>query len=271
MAQRAEGTTVGIRLHPGEWGLSASDFLMASNHMMVMLGELDIAISDVARRSMDWRIAHISYNSPAELLYEPVLRDDAPMDYRNELIRASINGLAILSDRPERPRHFSDKALRSARSLVNLLGDFTPKLQVFGNGTIIECSEIVSANVREILRAGRDIIGSIEGRLDRLDSSDRFRFRIHEPVLNYGIEGEIAPDADDALHDQIVSLYEQTVVIDGTLRTNPHGEVRRIMAQAIRVRPRRSAFQKVGDIAGIYDITGGVEVAEYVRSMRDAE
>ena len=43
------------------------------------------------------------------------------------------------------------------------------------------------------------------------------------------------------------------------------------MAQAIRVRPRRSAFQKVGDIAGIYDITGGVEVAEYVRSMRDAE
>ena len=111
MAQRAEGTTVGIRLHPGEWGLSASDFLTASNHMMVMLGELDIAISDVARRSMDWRIADISYNSPAELLIEPVLRDDAPMDYRNELIRASINGLAILSDRPERPRHFSDRAL----------------------------------------------------------------------------------------------------------------------------------------------------------------
>ena len=61
MAQRAEGTTVGIRLHPSEWGLSASDFLTASHHMVVMLGELDIAISDVARRSMDWRIAHISY------------------------------------------------------------------------------------------------------------------------------------------------------------------------------------------------------------------
>ena len=106
--------------------------------------------------------------------------------------------------------------------------------------------------------------------MEGMNSHSGFRFSIYEPVLGTRIECEMAKDANEALRGQIISLYEYRVQASGILRTNVKGEVRSAVVQEIKGIRREPMLSGPEDIAGLYDITAGVEAEEFVRNMRDA-
>lgn len=260
---------IGLRITAGDREPLVPDFLEAANHFMRLLSEVDIAVSSQHRRTVDWALRNLSYNSPALLTAEPFLREDQE-DNRSAILDTALQGLELLQESDNRPRFFSDQALSSARGLVGVLGDRIYLLEVFSNGRTVSCSETIAANVRAILRPGYDILGTLEGKLEALNSHSGFRFAIYEPVLGTRIECEMAADVSQNLRQQIIDLYEHRVQVSGTLHTNAKGDVRSARINDIRGLHSEPQLAGVEDIAGLYDITAGLDAEEYIRKMRDA-
>ena len=97
-----------------------------------------------------------------------------------------------------------------------------------------------------------------------------FSSRCYEPVRAIRIICDIDRDAESDLKDRIVELYERRVRVSGTLRTNRHGEVRSAIVRQVAALRTEPKFESAEDIAGIYDITGGLDAEEYMRRLRDA-
>ena len=268
MVQRRE-STIGIRLTEAGDYLLASDLLEAWNNLLRLLAEIDLALSFQSMRTMDWSVHQLSRSSPAVLVLEPIVRDEQP-DNRDTVVRTAMAGILALKERDVRPNYFSDQALASARGLVSILGPRVHRIELFTPEDTLICSETIASNIREILHPGREMMGSTEGLVEAMNSHGRFQFSLYEPVLAIRIVCELDRDAELGLKDRVIGLYEKRVRVSGILRTNRHGEVRSARVRQVtdlRTEPR---FERVEEIAGIYDITGGLDAEEYVRRLRDA-
>lgn len=260
---------IGLRITSGDSEPLVSEFLEAANHFIRLLSEVDTAMSSNRTRTINWVLKHLSKESPALLLTEPGLREDQE-DNRRAILDSTLHGLELLQESDNRPRFFSDQALTSARDLVKVLGDRIYSIEVFSESHNVVCNESIATNVRSILRPGHELIGAIEGHLQAMNSHSGFRFAIYEPVLGTRIACEMATDATEDLREQIISLYEYRVQASGILRTNAKGDVRSARIQEITGLRREPMLSGPEDIAGLYDITAGVEAEEFVRNMRDA-
>ncbi|MDA0733623.1 MAG: hypothetical protein O2909_03075 [Chloroflexi bacterium] len=144
-------------------------------------------------------------------------------------------------------------------------------VEVFTDSTQFECTEVISANVRGILRPGIEIEGSVDGYLRKMDSIAGFKFALWMPVMGTRIEGELHPQAKPELRNTIINNFEHRVRLDGTLRTNRKGEVRSVQVLGVSRLTEEARFKSAEDISGIYDITGGLEAEDYLRRLRNAE
>lgn len=259
---------IGIRVISADAAF-VPDFLKAANNFLRLVTEVDIATSSHSFRTADWVLRELSYSSPAQLVMEPIVVEGQD-DNRALVIDTTIQGIDALKTSDTRPRFFSDQALKSASDLVTLQGERIERIELFSNEARIECDEIIAANIRTILRPGRELLGSVAGRLEAMNSHSAFRFSIYQPVLGIRIECRLAPDAPETLHERVVSLYEHRVRVSGLLRTNVKGEVRSAKIDSVEELPSVQRFTKASEIAGLYDITAGQDAEEYIRNMRDA-
>ena len=272
--QRQE-STIGIRVTESGDDLLASDLLVSWTSLLHLLAEIDLALSGQSTPTLDWSVRQLSRSSPTMLVLEPMVKGeqlDSPdsVDNRDAVIRIAMAGIAELQERDGRPSHFSDQALNDAVKLVSILGPRIQSVEVFTPEDTIVCSEAVATNVRGILHAGYEMLGSTEGVLEAMNSHRRFQFAVYEPVRAVRIQCELDRNAEQGLKDRIVNLYEQRVRVSGILRTNRQGEVRSARVQQVTSLRTEAKFSNAEEIAGIYDITGGLDAEEYVRRLRDA-
>ncbi len=265
--------TIGVRITESGPVLMAADFLNPANNLLRLLSEVDIALSPSLVRTSDWSIRELSRSSPAILALEPIVRE-GHLDNRHAIVDTVMEGISALKEKDIRPRYFSDEALESARSLVSVLGERVYQIEVFTLDVNVVCTEAIATNVREILHPGREMVGSMDGFLESMNSHRGFIFGLYEPVLASRIECELDPSLDvhvaSQLKTQVYTLYEKKVRISGILRTNRKGDVRSAKVASVeelRVEPK---FRDVKAISGIFDITGGLEASEYIGRMRDA-
>jgi hypothetical protein len=238
-----------------------------------LLSEVDIALSPKFAHTVDWSIRELSHRSPAVLIVEPILRE-GQLDNRRTIIDTVMEGVSILKEKDNRPRYFSDQALASARELVSILGERIHQVEIFTPDTGIICTEAIAANIREILHPGREMVGSIEGYIESMNSHAGFEFGLYEPILSSRIECQLDPTlkSDEVLRlkKEAYTLYEQRVRVSGLLRTNRKGEVRSARVSTILGLRAEAKFRDVKEISGIFDITAGLDASEYVGRMRDA-
>lgn len=264
---------IGVRVIESGPVLMAPDFLSSANNLLRLLGEVDIALSPSLSRSSDWAVRELSRASPAVLVVEPVVRE-GQLDNRSAIIGTVMEGIAALKEKDVRPRYFSDQALNSARELVSVLGERVHQVEVFTPTMRIICNEAIAANVREILHPGREMVGSIDGFLEAMSSHRGFTFGLYEPVFASRVDCQLDASVDTSefgrLKKQVYDLYERRVRVSGTLRTNRKGEVRSAVVRAIEPLRTEAKFRDAREVSGIFDITGGLDVSEYIGRMRDA-
>ena len=263
-----EGPRIGIRVVSTDVAF-VPDFLNAANNFLRLVTEVDIATSSHSSRTTDWVLTELSYSSPAQLVMEPVAIEGQD-DNRTLVIDTTIQGIDALKISDSRPRFFSDQALKSARDLVTLRGERIERIELFSDESRIECDESIASNIRTILRPGREVLGSVTGMLEAMNSHSAFQFAIYEPVLGTRIVCRLASDAAESLRERVVNLYEHRVRVSGLLRTNVKGEVRSARVDSIEELPSVQRFTRASEIAGLYDITAGQDAEEYIRSIRDA-
>ena len=189
-----EGPMIGIRVVSTSVVAFVPDFLDVANNFLRLVSEVDAALSGQFVRTADWALRDLSYASPAVLSMEPIVRERQD-DNRQAIIDATMQGMAVLKETDNRPRYFSDQALTSARRIALALGEKIDRVEIFSEETLVDCTETIAINVRAILRPGRELLGSIEGRLEAMNSHEGFKFAVYEPILASRIECELAADA----------------------------------------------------------------------------
>jgi hypothetical protein len=259
---------IGIRLGGHENRVQVEDFLEAGNNLLELLNEIDITISPSHKFTACWYLKTLSYASPAVLEVEADAIEDQT-DNRNTIISVALGGIDSLKKSDERPRGFTDKALEKARDLGKLLQNGLRTIEVLSEGTVIPYEVTIISHVDTILTPGKEMFGSVEGTIERMNSHGDFEFWLYEPIHSRRIKCELMDNKDKELKDRVVPLYEHDVIVSGVLLTNITGEVNAVKVINIVAKPVVALLKDASEVTGIWDFTGGQNPVDHIRGMRD--
>ena len=222
-----------------------------------------------APRAGRWKISQASTQSPLHLTL--ATDDSADAEDAAEAVRVYIQGIRELEGDvpPSQPPPFFEKAtLERVKRLVSVLKKDTVSL-AFSSPEIgpVFVSQRVIVAIDELIGAKYNSLGALEGKLETLsDSKGKLTFKLLDPVTSVRITCEIAPDQ----LEEAKQAFPHRVVVYGRIKYNKDGVPLSIGVQQIRRLGLRSALPQPEDISP-FDITDGVESAEYIRRLRDAE
>jgi hypothetical protein len=261
--------TIGIKVAGKQGIIYFSDFIQACNNFLDLLNEIDVTLSEDYKPTIDWKIKTLSYSSPAQLITESIVKKDRP-DNRERVIDTVIYGTNSLITSSRRPTGFSDRALEIARDLAKSGMNGIEQIDIITDESSLNYTSDVIDNIDLIMKPGKVIFGSVEGRLERMNSHGDFNFHIFEPILARRIRCELSNPKDLALKTQIISLYEQDVIVSGLLTTNINGEVSSVKVERIEHKRLAPLIKSASEVTGIWDFLGDVDPVEHIRRIRSA-
>ena len=164
----------------------------------------------------------ISLSSPLQVHTEPALakkrRAEQQIDpaLLKSIGHVVVSGVHHLSEREERPNHFSTRALELIRTLA-LFSDPERRIVVsngVGDPAILNLR--VAATVDGILGPALDSYGSVEGRLEGILTHGRRRFYVYDSLS--GCQVRCFFGSSTSL-DDLFKYYERRVIVSGLVRS----------------------------------------------------
>ena len=231
-----------------------------------ILRELDTFTSGTPRESVDWEVVSASFNSPLTLQVVGRKRMDGPVPGR--IIEAYLGGLYDLESGRE-TSNFSDQALEDATDIVRSSlkdGIASVTYSCPGLPTVTPTIKLVE-NAEKIIRKRyyyED--GVLEGRLETCSIHGRPHFVIYD-VLN-GRPTKCMLD-DNMLMIATGSLGRR-VAVEGIVKFSRAGWPISMEAREMTLLREASELPQFEEGEQI-DITGGLELAEYLRRLSDVE
>ncbi len=244
------------------------DFLKACNGLLELLAEVDKAISATHKPTVEWHLKTLSYASPALVEVEGETKEDQP-DNRAAIVDMTVRGVDSLRKTSARPLWYSDRALEVAKEMTELIQNGVKSLEVVTDGFGVEYQASILDNVKIIVTPGKQMYGSIEGRIERMNSHEEFSFYLYEPILSRRIRCELMDAKDLKLKARVISLYESAVMVSGLLSTNINGETTSAKISSIEPKEVVALLKDASEVTGIWDFTGGESPTDYIRRMRD--
>lgn len=134
------------------------------------------------------------------------------------------NGLKKLEERAERPRNFTDDALKRVRALSDIVGTSGSRIDIvqinaFGVSTRITHQSY--ANVEKILEGHVVSFGSVEGKLRLISDIRGSHVAIEDSITHKNIRCNIDPDD----MDEISKHFGKRVSISGLVKYRNDGEI----------------------------------------------
>ena len=202
--------------------VSLSMFTSVADSLAKLLGELETSITGT--QLLDWHIEDLRVGS-ANLAIKPAALEPGNVELGNTVISSTLNGLALVEDSPKRPLHFSDAALRCAKSLVSATKYDAGRLAIFGgNGAAavqqIAVSMRLAAHVDELIGFSTVAIGSLEGTLETMTIHDSIAFSIYDSITN---RRTLCRCSRETL-DFAIKHFGERMSVSGEIKFNVRGE-----------------------------------------------
>ena len=202
--------------------VSVESFIAVAEKLTDLLRELEMSVT--GGHALEWHIADLRTGS-AHLAMRPHMEALQGAEGADRIIVSALDGLAVVEGAARRPPHFSDQALRHAKSLVNAPRRHPNSLSIFGgSGTVrrqVAISKSLVAHVDELLGAASVAFGSLEGRLEALTVHGTIEFSIYDSITNRRIPCSCSRGTLDAA----MQHFEKRVSVSGEIRFNARGEV----------------------------------------------
>lgn len=224
------------------------------------LEQLDIAQSPNGRRTLDFRVTSLSYNSPALISAVAEPRENAG-DNSAAVLTLAIRGIREIGAGGGRPNHVPDEALEHLKRLAGFSTNghagvtvTAPTLRL-----VAPVTSAVAQQIDRVLSQG-ETIGSIEGQLDTISVHGRPFFTLYDAVTGRGVRCYF-PQQRNA---DVIKALGQKVIAHGRLRRDPGGTPREMSDLdyfAELGHPEGSA----DDLPGIF---AGLDVGAYLREIR---
>ena len=238
-------------------------FIAVAERLADLLKEVEVAVA--GQQGLEWLISDLRTGS-ANLAIVPVAQTHTSADGADLIIAAVMEGLAEVEAAAQRPSHFTNEALRYAKSLANAANGDGNRLSIFGGGQAehrqVAISQRLAAHVDEIIGPASVALGSLEGRLEALTVHDAIAFSIYDSITNR----RIMCRCNRETLDLAMKHFEKRVSVSGEIRFNARGEATSMKVD--EVRPLRTGpLPQAKDIRGLfsdYQIDGD-EWSKFVR------
>lgn len=196
----------------------------------------DVAESVAGRRDVvRWVVRDASAGSFAIELAGEISDENVPLTTAREVTRSVVQGLASLQHTAQRPRHFSDSALRNARELAGLVNGHVSAVHV-DSGSLGHASVTskVLSHVDEVIGPRFESYGTVEGVLEGVSIHGKRRFEIYDQLTGQKVECFFA---DRVPLEDVLGAFTRRVSARGILRTRQTGERISIEVQEFSVFP----------------------------------
>lgn len=256
--------------------LTIEQFRDAVTSFISVLHNVDEGLT--GRRSVRWRLSGLHHGSPATMtcIAEGIRRrkDQGP-DMSPVVWGGVIEGVRRLDlGKTERPPGFNDDALEAIRRLALLRSrkDVT-SIAITGENTDqtkpstrLSVTQRVAAAVDDLIAPKSSAPGSVDGRLQGINSHGRWTFTVYESIWG----GRVVCDLPDGLRPRAFSLFDQRVLVTGIVARDASGRPRHVRAEKIEAMGASADLPQ--SLLGLDpDFTGSMPTEEYVKKRWGAD
>jgi hypothetical protein len=256
VASGVERENLIVEIDAGELTLGRFDQL--THDISALVREVAGEVTGGGRDSVRWVIEDIRRKSPLRLELSPhAASEKVSPQLVQEVASAITQGIAVIEERPERPRYFNDAALDRAKDLASRLGEDVQAVRFRSrNGAASEpvaVTKRLAVNVDEIIGPRLEQFGSVEGKLEGLIVHRRKVFYVWETLTNRRVECVFS---DRIELDEVLAAFGRRVSVRGLIRLRKTGEKLSIEASELYVFPPEEELPTIEDIEGILQDTG---------------
>lgn len=266
-----------LKLQVGRPGkpVDADAFVHIFHDTLAALKAIDRCFSTHGAETILWEVVEAGSNSP---IYATIRGRDVTSHngrHSRKVADAFVNGLEKLSRDRTCPAGFGRDSLRDVEKIVSeaKLHRLKPVYSTSKLEVRITKAMAVNANrarrTLEMCKSHLVEYGTIEGRLRELSES---RSRDKLGVLDK-LTGEVTHCylRNESLEPMVLKGWKHRVAVTGDITIDRQsGLPIKVMVDEIRILRDRGELPQIEDLHDI-DITNGVEPAEYIRRLRDAE
>lgn len=231
------------------------------------------------QRMIRWRLADLSYSSPATISCEGsaasrrIAEDPTP-----QLVVAALDAVEGMETSGRVLRTLSDTALEEIRALGELRGrGGITNVHIVGmNGVpdapvrVVPVTPRVVAAVQDVLGGRYRAIGSVEGRLEGINihgAPSQHYFNVYEPLHGRRVRVLFSPSQ----LEEARAALGQRVLVFGEVESNARGHPVLVKSRKpLRILRGKGELPTVEDIARITgSLTGGTESTQFIRELWD--
>lgn len=226
--------------------ITAERFLKAVSSFVGLIHEVSEAVTQ-ERGAFRWIIAVES--GSAIVHFRPETRR-VEASFAPRSIKAVNDGLALLEKRAERPRFWSDGALRKAKDLSEVLDSATGALDhvsVTGDRRAQDVTRKTAAHVDALIGSEIVSLGTIEGRLRAITEAGGVHFVVQDPVTHNSVRCYFAEENAD----EYMQAWRKRVAVYGEIRYRKDGHPVSIAVQEVRVLKESHELPRAKDVRGI--------------------
>lgn len=251
-------------IHPDADSLWLETLLRAIEDVRRLVKDVDLAVTR-ERKGRPWAVTRLQSTVPTITL-EPAVDG-------SQVVDAIAEGLRVLAGEEEpreAPRYFSEDALDHLREMRHLFrGKYRARRIVFSTDKqprIAVVSEDIDEKVARVLRGSYAMLGSLEGTLEAINTHPKPpKFTIWERVTGRPVRCSFPKE----WLERVKGLLEARVLVGGQVTYFRNGMPRSIahLRELRDMTPDPSLPR--AEFGSIPDLTGGKDVDEYLRSVRE--
>jgi hypothetical protein len=248
-----------IEIDPGSEGLDGDDFKTVIEKMLILLRGVDRAISPNHQVNNRWIVSRVVFGSPGVMVLQRsrVGEDTNPI---GPLIE-DVNSL----ENDGETKYMGASLREHARDLLMVRSRSVSRIAFASNGEMVVASPRLIKRVEELRRETSEI-GSIEGRLDRLDGHQGDRVFVWD--ARHGARVECC--VSDAQLEKAKSLFKKRVAVRGQITCAGGRPITVVDVYNIEPLGEDDELPRYEDVAPV-DLTGGMEAGDYLYGEDDGD
>jgi len=165
-----------------------------------------------------------------------------------QIARAVKSGISLISRRAERPRYFTDEALRNVRELASVSrARQVETTQITLANSTAKLTQKTVANVDALLGSTTKDYGTLEGYLRVLSVQGGTSIAVVDPLSDRAVRCWVTDD----LFDEAYRAFRKRVSVSGLIHYRKDGQPNSIEVDELSVFPERSELPTADEVHGI--------------------
>jgi hypothetical protein len=226
--------------------ITAERFVRSVASFVGLIHEVSDAVA-AGRGTVKWTV---SVRSGSVIVHFQAIANQVDPNIVAESVRAVRDGLDLIEKKPQRPRYWSDAALKRAKELAETLdtkGGSLQQVTISADSTQKVVTRRMSANVDSLIGVELRALGSIEGRLRAVSEGGGLHFVVQDAVTHNQVRCYIKEEDTE----KILAAFRKRVVVYGEISYRRDRQPASIVVERFRVLREEKDLPSAADVRGI--------------------